>query len=726
MRKAAFIFLAMLIAIPTGGVLRASAARESTEAWSHYKRGLELRRREDYDAALGEFREALALAPDLIEAHREYQNVMLALGFQEDLVRQYGDYLKKNPRSSPAHYLYGRIMDDPLVQDAEFRKAIALDRGFFWGHFGLAAVSFRLGRKGISGREIGEALLLCPSSMEGRRLEGIVESLSGRHEKALEIFQQLIRKDGDYREAYRLALHECRMLGLIDEGKKLSGRAVELFHRDTFLAASRGYFLARRGDTEGAIASYEKAVAMGPIPFFFLSDLRRLYAGEGLHGKAVDLWRVSFGTKLSKRENRILPLWERLEKAVDAVRDEGGHAALMELARAYVGMGWWAEAVAMMPAAGKSGVIDDEAAAMFAGAEAGGRLLEALRNYDLWFGIEIERDKNIVTFREAVAELGERARRAFGSPLIQPGAIRSMAGILWLGDRPERPQPLLQILREGNRDLVFFDNVFALNMDFNFSEVILCSLERSGDSGFYYWKTVGCLCGAGIADEGSGLTYPPFNGYAVYYDRAKWKDLCDERKVQKRDPLDGDWFIGEIAGRRVGAGEIIYSRILERRLFELVCRDVGEADERALIGRIEDRFADTVAEHEYQHLVDLRNYLPVWKRPLRGFFLACRAFFRPSLIETWFEERAILRSMARTEYPFLSLLSMNSQLGGVRGAHAVACRRVLGRIVGHVASHPQLYPEIDCRLNIMNQLYLLSGEKLNRIARLLYEGHGRI
>jgi len=699
-----------------GGALCGAGGVGSAEAEAHYQRGLRLKSGEEYDSALKEFEHAITRSPDFIPAHREYQNIMLDFGFQEELVRDYGARVRKCPVSAGVHYLYGRLLDDPTQQAGEFEKALRIEPNYFWGHYGNAMIALRMGGNNLAKAELTKALAIEPSSPSARWAMGLVESAIGRHGAAIGIFEQLIQEDAYHREAYQSALSECVFLERWEAGGIISERAVRLFPRSAAVRAYRGYFLSRAGQRGEAIAAYEKAIAIEPLPFIFMRDLRLLYVKEGMYGKAIDLWKRSFGMQIACGENRLLPLWRQLEGAAGRAASAKDPARRGELVRAFVAMGWWAEAAAIDGSSEMSGA---PAAQMLTAGE-GERLIALLSRYGKRLRTELAQKKRRVSFSGAVRELKAAIEKDLGRSLISPGAVCSAPGIRWFGGSLGRPQPLLDILRGGNREIIFFENIFGRRINFEFGELLSCELRQRPDDEFGYWAATCCLSGDGVMEGESGLAYPPFTGYAIFCDATRWTPLCDMRRRQKRNPLESGWFLEEVGGVRIGRGEVRYSRMLERRLFEKVCRDIEHRGGASIQERLEGRCAAIVAEHEYQHLVDLRRHLPVWEHPVSCLVLACRNLFIPSLIEACFEERAIFRSLARCPEPLLGLLAVHAQLEGGEGPHLVASRRALSRIVKYIAAHSRKFPAIDCQRNILNQLYLLSGEEVRGIAQEIY------
>ena len=689
-------------------------------AAARYRRGLALKASRRYVEAAEEFRAAALFSPRDLRAHREYQNLMLDLGRQEELVREYGEARRRAPLDAAAAYLWGRLLDDPSHQGREFRRSIALDPCSPWGHYGLAMVRLRRGDPAGAGEEIDAALALSPSSMQAAAARAMLDSIAGRREEALDRYRALCTDADAPEEVFAAALGECRILGRDADGAAISAEAVERFPESPLLGAWRGWFLARAGGGAGAVAWYEKAARQWPLPFLFAADLRRLCAESGMHARAVSLWRSLFGTQLSSAGNRLLPSWRLAEERALVVSDGAGSGALIPLAEAYEGMGWWAEAAAAREAAGE----EEAGGGALADDLDGARLLDALEGYGRWLDGRVRLSARRVSFAAAVRELGRVSGEADGRALLQLRAVRSMAGARWLDGGAGRPQPLIERIRGGNREIIFFENTARGRISYEVAEVIRCAAGAGGAGGAPHREIVCCPSGSGVLEGESGLAYPPFDAMAVFYDPSRWSALCAARRAPWRDPLGHPWFLEETGGRPLGPREVAYSRMLEKRLFEKACRSIRRETGAALEPALEDRYAEIVAAHERQHLRDLRGFLPVGRHPGRCLRLAAAAFFSPRRIERWFEERAIAASLVRGGDPDIWLLALQMQIAGERGAHADAVRRILSRIVRRVASDPRAFPAIDCRRNIMNQLYLLEGGRLRAVVRELYGGVG--
>jgi tetratricopeptide (TPR) repeat protein len=115
--------------------------------------------------AIGAFREAIALRPDLAEAHDNLGGTLLQSGKVDEAVTEFRESLRIRPDSAEAHNnlanaLFARGQATEAV--AEYRETIRLRPGLAAAHFNLANVLSQLGRQAEAETEYREALRLQP------------------------------------------------------------------------------------------------------------------------------------------------------------------------------------------------------------------------------------------------------------------------------------------------------------------------------------------------------------------------------------------------------------------------------------------------------------------------------------------------------------------------------------------------------------------------------------
>jgi tetratricopeptide (TPR) repeat protein len=102
-------------------------------------------------------------APDDLEAHRAYQQVEVRRGRHDVVFEEYRQRLAATPESAQAHYLVGRIANDPALAIAEHSEAARLDPKMVLPRVALGYVYSEEERYDDALRELAAAL-----EMEGR------------------------------------------------------------------------------------------------------------------------------------------------------------------------------------------------------------------------------------------------------------------------------------------------------------------------------------------------------------------------------------------------------------------------------------------------------------------------------------------------------------------------------------------------------------------------------
>ena len=66
----------------------------------------------NWKSARQAYREAIKVAPEVVEGHHGYQDAMDRLGQSEACVQQYRGKLKRQPKNPLAYYLLARVLPD--------------------------------------------------------------------------------------------------------------------------------------------------------------------------------------------------------------------------------------------------------------------------------------------------------------------------------------------------------------------------------------------------------------------------------------------------------------------------------------------------------------------------------------------------------------------------------------------------------------------------------------
>ncbi|MEW6742977.1 MAG: hypothetical protein AB1486_09470, partial [Planctomycetota bacterium] len=200
--------LLILAAVPACASWHPTTLSEavSPQALELYEQGLSLRAEGQSLRAAHKFEAAVALAPTLVEAHRQLQDMAVSSLSRGQMVERYERYVRDSPGDASRWYLLGRLWSDPCRQLRAFERAVELDPALSWGHlglgFGLAAIEDVAG----SVEHFHEALALRPGSRSA--LLGLLGVLVAheRHEEAARIADILRVQYGDDPVAFRAVM----------------------------------------------------------------------------------------------------------------------------------------------------------------------------------------------------------------------------------------------------------------------------------------------------------------------------------------------------------------------------------------------------------------------------------------------------------------------------------------------------------------------------------------
>jgi len=241
-------------------------------------------------------------APDYVEAHRLYIDLLGLQGRAEDAVHFYKLALDANPDSAAAHYLYGRSTNDPRTAEVEFKKAIELDPGFAWAHHGLGAARAMQGDlEGAIGK-FEEAIALKPDMAEAHSHLANLYLSQEREEDAIASYRRAIEMAPDSSDAYfylgtYFAHHERldEAAELLEDAVRLDGNNpmihLELgcvyfdLHReaDAVSAFDQGLQIDAREEYTKDLRTTAALVVAGTLPREVFDPFRR-----GLEGVSMD------------------------------------------------------------------------------------------------------------------------------------------------------------------------------------------------------------------------------------------------------------------------------------------------------------------------------------------------------------------------------------------------------------------------------------------------------
>ncbi len=141
MKKLSILLLILLAAVLQGCMESKQEAEERFE--SAYK----FERQGEYDKAAKEYEAAIKNWKTYTEAHRRYQDIEIARGNYDALVKKYEKYVNDNPKSPCFNYLMGRLAPDSEKRIAYYRKALTYDPNYLWAIDGIGSEYLKQGKQ---------------------------------------------------------------------------------------------------------------------------------------------------------------------------------------------------------------------------------------------------------------------------------------------------------------------------------------------------------------------------------------------------------------------------------------------------------------------------------------------------------------------------------------------------------------------------------------------------
>src|SRR5262245_35768392 len=245
------------------------------------KRGVDLAGRDRIDDAITTLKKAIALAPNFVDAHREY--IRLRINFQgrmDEVAAEYEALMAREP-DNPVYPLVLAMEPRWGKKMARYKRVAELAPEWSWGHYANAYV------------------------IPGRPFFMLVEKYEGKGEQILAEVLNAIEKDGSVDEFYWWAIKLQEDLGRIDDAiltaEKMGARN-DL--RPEGLRQLWRLRLIKAGGTETARASLKAELA---ALFGKTRDIKLLAA---IYQAYVNLLKDSPGSgKVEQRIRRLDPAW---------------------------------------------------------------------------------------------------------------------------------------------------------------------------------------------------------------------------------------------------------------------------------------------------------------------------------------------------------------------------------------------------------------------------------
>jgi TolB-like protein/Flp pilus assembly protein TadD len=251
-------------------------ARGTSAAQEHYLRGrvhMLHEDREHVDAAIREFEQALAVQPGFPLAYIGLASAFGRIAFTFDPDSDYyaraaempERALSLDPQLPEGRYLRARLAWTPNAhfqhETAIREAAAAIDAspGLYEAHDILGVILAHVSMFEEAARELERSLAINPRDGFAYMHLGLARLYGGEWNAALEISQEVWRREPSPWAAYQLALAHLQ-LGQLDEAERISAAGTERFPSDVLFYPLNGVMAALRGDTALADAQVQRAI----------------------------------------------------------------------------------------------------------------------------------------------------------------------------------------------------------------------------------------------------------------------------------------------------------------------------------------------------------------------------------------------------------------------------------------------------------------------------------
>lgn len=233
----------------------------------------------DPDAAAGHFRAAIAIKPDIAEAHSNLGNAAQRLGDLGTAVREYREAIRLAPELAEAHnnlanalFRLGRA-DEAATAGAD---AARLDPENADAHFNYGAALHALGKTEQATNEFAAAVRLRPDMVEAHNYLGILLQTMGHDDDALAEYGLALRLQPTHAGARFNAANLLQAHGRLAEAIAQYQALIALTPGDAAAHNNFGAALEAVGRTTEALAEYATAARLDPMLKAAQDNVRRL------------------------------------------------------------------------------------------------------------------------------------------------------------------------------------------------------------------------------------------------------------------------------------------------------------------------------------------------------------------------------------------------------------------------------------------------------------------
>jgi tetratricopeptide (TPR) repeat protein/serine/threonine protein kinase len=325
----------------------------------HVHIGQDLRQQGDLAGAAAEYRQAIALQPQLAVAHAGLGVVLDEQGDFAGAVAEYRKAIALKPNEAVFHYTLGnclRHQGDLAGAAAAYRQAIALQPGYAEAHNNLGSVLSAQGDLPGAVAEFRKALTLKPKELDYHTNLGNTLDAQGDPAGALAEFRECVTLRPDSAITHYNLGNYLGKQGKLDEAVACYRKAIDLDPKNSFAHNNLGIALAQQGKGDEAAACYKMAIALDPKNAAAHNNLGNCLGKQGKLDEAIACYRkaIEVDPKYAGAHNNLglaLVRQGKLDEAIACYRkavevDPKNATGHFNLGLEFVRQGKWDEAVA--------------------------------------------------------------------------------------------------------------------------------------------------------------------------------------------------------------------------------------------------------------------------------------------------------------------------------------------------------------------------------------------
>ena len=257
---------------------------------AHYNLGNIFTEQGRPEEAIRHYGEALHLDQEYFEAHNNLANLLGDLGRHDDAVRHFEAAVRINPRYAKAHNNLGTaLFRKNRLKEAiyHYRAAIDIRPDYAEAYNNLGVALKKQGHLDMAVSHYQKALQLEPQYGEAHFNLGLAMASAGHIDRAAVHFEEALRIKPDDVNIQHQREKTRAMLMVVNDEIETVNALIAVNPSVPDLHLKLGDLLKKKGDMQGAVASYRTALVHDGAFVPALNKLGVLYATEGKFERAI-------------------------------------------------------------------------------------------------------------------------------------------------------------------------------------------------------------------------------------------------------------------------------------------------------------------------------------------------------------------------------------------------------------------------------------------------------